>query len=89
MHTNAGCERQQSCRVRVYRTDGSNRMYEAHCSDVNEKGLRVHVPATFVVGEVVALVFLAGGDDRKRRRLARVLYRTSDHYGLYFLSRAG
>lgn len=87
MHMPAESERNHNCRVHVYRTDGSNRMYEASCSDLSEEGIRLRVAASFVVGEVVALAFATAKTDR-RQRLARVLYRTADHYGLYFLSRS-
>jgi hypothetical protein len=69
--------------IRIYRTDGSNRVYEGRCTGVACDNLGLRVPAIFSVGEVVELVFLAGDDTI--RHPARVIYRTSDHYGLSFL----
>ena len=79
-HTGAG--------LRIRRTDGSNRIYEATCTDINAKSIGFRSQAIFVVGEVIELVFSNPGGEGIVRQRARVVYRTSDRYGLVFLEKA-
>jgi hypothetical protein len=73
--------------ARVYRTDGSERVYRAECTEVTDKGARLQIAgARFSVGEVVELHFSHDRDGERRR--ARVIYRTTDEYGLTFLHAA-
>jgi hypothetical protein len=74
--------------VRIYRTDGSNRTYEADRTHGNESSITVRVSAVFAVGEVVELAFPAGdaGKGSNARERARVMYRNIDQYGLLLLS---
>ncbi len=71
-------------KARIYRTDGSNRMHEGFCTDHNEGGVGVDTSSVFAVGEVVEIELVSSRNGGQRRR-ARVLYRTSHHYGLFFL----
>jgi len=78
--------------MRVYRNDGSNRAYEATCTHLEPGGIALRTEAVFAVGEVVEFSFTS--PERKEseqkkmdRHPARVIYRTSDRYGLGLLTK--
>lgn len=70
--------------IRIRRTDGSNRIHEATCTEGCRPGVGLSATARFAVGEVVELL---GGDgpDGSHARRARVLFRRGDVYGLDWL----
>jgi hypothetical protein len=70
--------------IRIYRTDGSNRIHEAFRTHFSESGITVRVPAVFSVGEVVELESHTAEFPGSRER-ARVMYRNDNQYGLSFL----
>jgi hypothetical protein len=70
--------------IRIHKTDGSNRTYEAIPTGTNGDGITVRVSAVFAVGEVVELS--PTDDHSPGRPRARVLYRNSDQYGLFLLA---
>jgi hypothetical protein len=72
--------------LRIYRTDGSGRTYEAVRTHSGKNGIIVWVSAVFSVGEVVELASDAAERDEGRER-ARVMYRNNDQYGLLLLGR--
>jgi hypothetical protein len=79
---------QVGARVCVYRNDGSNRGYEAICTDVKLESIGLRTPAVFAVGEVVEIAFAGCNRAHEIRLRARVMYRTSDRYGFGVLSEA-
>jgi hypothetical protein len=87
----APSERRQSPRVasespvRIYRTDGSQRVHDAVCRDVSAGGAGVRLEIVLAVGEVVEFEFSEKDQQRTSRRRARVIYRKSWEYGLAFL----
>ena len=73
-------------RACIYRNDGSNRGYEAICTDVELESIGLRTTAVFAVGEVVEIAFAGCGSDGEVRLRARVLYRMSERYGFGVLS---
>ena len=73
-------------RVCIYRNDGSNRGYEAICTDLELESIGVRTSAVFAVGEVVEITFAGCSQEREIRVRARVLYRMSGRYGFGVLS---
>ena len=65
--------------ILIRRTDGSNRVYKATCTEADGHGLGLMAEAVLAVGEVVEV--LAAHKHEKPRR-ARILYRTANLYGL-------
>ncbi|MFB3915529.1 MAG: PilZ domain-containing protein [Terriglobales bacterium] len=84
---NPAAEKRQNARfaftepVRVYKTDGSNRMSVGVCRDLSMGGVGIQVDTILAVGEVVELVFSRA----EVRQRARVIYRNLNVYGLAFL----
>jgi hypothetical protein len=74
--------------VCVYRSDGSNRGYDAICTGIELEGIDLHTPAVFAVGEVVDVAFAGCNSEYETRLRARVLYRMSERYGLGLLPEA-
>ncbi len=72
--------------MRIYRNDGTNRAYEATCTHIEPGGIALRTQAVFTVGEVVEFSFAGGGEPSQDRHPARVMYRTSDRYGLGLLN---
>jgi hypothetical protein len=68
-------------KVRLVRTDGSARGYEATCMSVAIGGVGVHVMAEFEVGEQVEVQF---ADSLSPSFVARIVYRRGDRYCLAF-----
>jgi len=71
--------------VYIHRGDGSNRVSEGTFTSADVLGIGLSTPAVFAVGEVVEFVFAPGGQQDKVRYRARILYRTSNRYGLGLL----
>jgi hypothetical protein len=72
--------------ILVRRTDGSNRIHHATCTDVNHRGIGFVAKTVFVVGEVVELLIGHGEGKEAKKHRARVLFRMRDRYGLGLLA---
>jgi hypothetical protein len=73
-------------RVCIYRNDGSNRGYEAICTDLELESIGLRTSAVFAVGEVVEIAFAGCRHEREIRVRARVLYRMACRYGFGVLT---